>query len=463
MITTYFQVGSGAWYCSGTLSDPISSIKWEKTKLPDMSKMKKNNESTRPWKSMHHRVSGRDNYGQYYDLAAALVDGPKTLEQIEGHYQSYLRLIGIFTPLSPFKFEEEDWHQEILSALQVLKDWKWVEKHGETWELTEKGRVEAEKPIRDVRHSRKTIMNLIQPETVSKVSLGIHLFLAALKIPAALLSGSVGLLNDGVDTLLDALSSIFVYLGFKYDKERLVNVFLTLLMLIVASYTMKESILRLITPYTPEVDYFTFTATILSAILCGLLYFYQGYVGSKTGSMALITQSVDSRNHVIVAISVTAGLIGTITGFSKIDTFVGLGVALLILKSALELLVELIKNIGEEEPEVSEIKIPLEKSLNNFRRTQLRDYLLYMISKGKPDSLEDLKEIGRNALDFTNNPMLREMGITGPPTREDDIDIVLNELTSQGFIVEKPALSLTEKGHEQIRLRLKKGKHVFEW
>ena len=55
----------------------------------------KKNESTRPWKSLHHRVSGRDDYGQYYDLAAALVDGPKTLQQIEGHYQSYLRLLGI--------------------------------------------------------------------------------------------------------------------------------------------------------------------------------------------------------------------------------------------------------------------------------------------------------------------------------------------------------------------------------
>jgi len=428
-----------------------------------MSEMNKKSESTRPWKSMHHRVSGRDDYGQYYDLAAALVDGPKTLQQIEGHYQSYLRLIGIFTPLSPFKFEEEDWRREILSALQVLEDWEWVEKHGKTWGLTEKGMVEAEKPIRDVRRSRKTIINLIKPETVSKVSLGIHLFLAALKIPAALLSGSVGLLNDGVDTLLDALSSIFVYLGFKYDKEHLVNVFLTILMLVVASYTMKESIMRLITPYTPEVDYFTFTATILSAILCGLLYLYQGYVGSKTGSMTLITQSVDSRNHVIVAISVTAGLIGTITGNVKIDTYVGLGVALLILKSALELLIELIKNIGEEEPEVSKIKIPLEKRLNNFRRTQLRDYLLYMISKGGSESFEDVKEIGRKALDFTNNPLLREIGITEPPTREEDIDIILNELTSQGFITEKPVLSLTEKGNKQLKIRLEKGRHIFEF
>jgi len=54
----------------------------------------------------------------------------------------------------------------------------------------------------------------------------VQLGLAALKLPAGLLSGSVGLLNDATDTLLDGISSLLVYAGLRFDRERTVNVVL---------------------------------------------------------------------------------------------------------------------------------------------------------------------------------------------------------------------------------------------
>jgi len=69
---------------------------------------------------------------------------------------------------------------------------------------------------------------------------------------------------------------------------------------------------RFFVPFEPEVDWFTFAATIVSALVCLALWVYQRYVGLRSGSLAFITQSVDSRNHVIVAASVTAGLIGSL-------------------------------------------------------------------------------------------------------------------------------------------------------
>lgn len=93
--------------------------------------------STRPWKGLHHRVSGREDYGQYYDLAAALIYGPRTLEEIKGHYESYLRLLGIFTPLTPFDYEEEEWDEEIKKSLIELEKMGWAEKENDRWRLTE--------------------------------------------------------------------------------------------------------------------------------------------------------------------------------------------------------------------------------------------------------------------------------------------------------------------------------------
>lgn len=71
-------------------------------------------------------------------------------------------------------------------------------------------------------------------------------------------------------------------------------------------------------------------------------------VGLRSGSMALITQSVDSCNHVIIAASVMTGLVTLVLRFSLLDTLVGLAVALLIFKSAVELAIETVRSLGEE-------------------------------------------------------------------------------------------------------------------
>jgi hypothetical protein len=412
---------------------------------------------------MHHRVGGRDDYGQYYDLAIALSDGPRSLEQIKGHYESYLRLLGIFTPLAPFNFTDDEWNTEIRRGMKVLEEWEWAEYHDGLWELTEKGLLEAEKPLKDVRRSKQVVGNLLKPETVSKVSVGVHIFLAAVKLPAALLSGSVGLLNDGIDTLLDGLSSVFVYFGLKFDKERLVNLFLTLLMLFVASFTLYESVQRFLRPYSPDVDWFTFSATIISALLCGLLYFYQGFVGSRTGRISLITQSVDSRNHVIVAASVTAGLVGSVTGYAMVDTLVGLGVALLIMRSALELLFDTIRAMGDDELDDNSYHFPFEERFQRFRRNQLLDYLLYTVKKGEAETLDDLRASGKSAYDFSNNPMLRELGVSTHPMSEEDSESVISELVNEGYVEGVSRINLTEKGLRRIDDRLKSRKHRNYW
>ena len=418
-------------------------------------------ESTRPWKSLHHRATGRDTSGQLYDLAAALIDGPKTIDQIAEHYKSYLRLIGIYVSLNPVSYDEKELSKEILESLDQLVERGWVEPKGDTWLLTENGKIESKKSIRDINRTKKLIKKILQPESVSKVSVGVHLFLASIKLPAALLSGSVGLLNDSIDTLLDCLSSIFVYFGLKYNKEKVVNVFLTLLMVVVASVALKESILRFFRPYTPQVDLFTFGVTILSALFGGVLYLYQGYVGSKNGSISLITQSIDSRNHVIIAISVTAGLIGTITGHVFIDTIVGFGVALLLLQSTFELIIDFIKNLDEEESSVSSFKTPFNEKFIQFRRDQLRDYLLYKISQNKYSSLEELKRIGFAAYDFSSNTMIRELGVSTNPLKDDDIDHVLSQLINDKLITTGPTLSLTNTGVHQLNLRLRKRNKII--
>jgi hypothetical protein len=181
--------------------------------------------------------------------------------------------------------------------------------------------------------------------------------------------------------------------------------------------TLNETVRRLLTPYSPEVDLFTFEATILSAVVCGLLYFYQSFIGAQSGSIALITQYVDSRNHVVVAASIIAGLIGSLYDAAILDTLVGLGVALIIFRSAGELLTEMVKSIGGDGRNLTRHKLPFSERYQAFRRSQLRDWLLYKVGNGEATTMEGLRELGSKAYDFSNNPMLRELGVSGAPGR----------------------------------------------
>jgi len=306
------------------------------------------------------------------------------------------------------------------------------------------------KPLVDMRRTRVLMEGLIQPQTVSKVGLAVHWGLAAIKLPAAIISGSIGLLNDSLDTLLDGISSLVVYFGIRFDKERAVDIVLVLLMLPTGIFTIHEAVRRLFVPFEPEVDWFTFLATILSAVVCAGLWGYQRYIGLRSGSLALITQSVDSRNHIIVAGGVTAGLVASLLRFPLLDTLVGLAVVVLILKAALELAIDFVRSFGEGEVDLSRYRFGIAWRYEHFRRVQLCDWMLYLVEKEGARTRSELVKRAREALDFGRNPMLRELGLTWQPRAGGMIEQGLAELFERGLLVEEK-LSITEAGRKHLQ------------
>jgi hypothetical protein len=244
---------------------------------------------------------------------------------------------------------------------------------------------------------------------------------------------------------------LLVYAGLRFDKERAVNVVLVLLMLGTGGLTFYEAVQRFFVPFQPEVDWFTFLATILSALICLILYAYQRFVGLRSGSMALITQSVDSRNHVIVAASVTAGLVASLLRFPLLDTLVGLAVALLILKSAVELAIETIRSLGEEGADLSRYKFGVVELYERFRQAQLRDWMLYLVEKRGVQARSELAAQARQALDFGRNPTLRALGLAQQQPRASEmIEQSVAELFERGWLVGDERLSVTDTGREHL-------------
>ena len=400
-------------------------------------------------KTRHHRR--RRHHDNSDMIAICLSDGPRTAAEIQEQFIALPRRFGVFMELIDREsIERGDLIQDLLATLERMEETGWVEQEGEQYTLTPLGQSKATERLENLNKAGELARRFLEPSRVSQVSLVVHLVLAAIKFPAGLLSGSVGLINDAADTLLDGLASLLVYAGLRLNKERSVNGVLVLLMLGTGGFTFYEAIRRFFIPVTPEVDVYAFLAAVLSGVVCLGLYFYQRYIGLKSGSVALITQSVDSRNHVIVAFSVTAGLVASILHFNLLDTLVGLVVAILILKSAVELGIETIRYLKEGDTDLSHYKMGILDRYDQFQQAQLQDWILFLVEKEKVNSPEELKTRVSQAFDFSDNPALRGFGLDQESENIERVEISLHSLIDRGLLDRNEGLNFTELGRERL-------------
>jgi Co/Zn/Cd efflux system component len=404
-------------------------------------------------KNMHKR--SRELRQAHWGVCVYLLDGSLTLDEIKASYNS-----------APFPFSQRPgfytkgkWNtrglERLPGDLAGLLKVGWVIQEGDRFALTEHGREQVNQVMEKARSSSdwvsRKLRSLFQPEVASKVTLIVQVILALIKLPAGLLSGSVGLLNDSADTILDLLSSLLVCLGIRFNKERLVSILLVIFMLGTGSFTLYEALQHFLRPDVPKVDWFPFAAAVLSALAGLILWTYQRYVGIHSGLIAFIAESVDSRNHVIVALGVTAGLAASLLRFGLLDMLVGLVVAVLILWSAIQLAVDLVQSSAHEQVDLSHYGFWLQSVYEHVRDAHLRSWMLYLVDRREVQTRGDLVERARQAFDFRNNPWMKLMGLDRQFANDTAIEQNLNELFSRGWVVNQEPLIISNKGKEYLK------------
>jgi Co/Zn/Cd efflux system component len=401
-----------------------------------------------------HRHDNRDM------ILMALSDSPQALAEIKEHFFALPRRFGIFAPIyrmSPA--DERRFEQELASDLERMISEGHVCRDEDRYALTDLGREQAHSHLKGIRRAVALAAGLIRPETVSRIAVVVHLLLAAVKLPAAILSGSAGLLNDSIDTLLDGLSSILVYFGVRFHKERAANAFLVILMLATGGLTLFESTRRLFIPHQPDADPVAFLAILVSAFVCLFLGLYQRYAGLQSGNLALITQSVDSRNHVLVAVGVTAGLIAALLRFPLLDAIIGVLVAALIIRSGLEQAASLIRSWDSGEVDLSRYSEKFFRKYREFRKTQLRDWMLFLVETRKAVTRAGLAKEACRALTFDQFPVLREIGAQDRNEIQEQITQCLEDVFAKGWLMEENgSLRLTPAGKRRLWLQTLPGR-----
>lgn len=175
--------------------------------------------------------------------------------------------------------------------------------------------------------------------------------LFAAKLVVGILSGSVSIVADALNNLMDAASSVVTLLGFKLAEkpadsehpygharyEYLTALAVSALILLVGFELAKASVDKIISPASVVMSLPMILILLASIGVKLWLSYFNGQLGKLIGSGALAATSADSRNDVIATgATLVAALLQAVFSW-RVDGIMGVGVALFIMYSGVSL------------------------------------------------------------------------------------------------------------------------------
>ena len=205
---------------------------------------------------------------------------------------------------------------------------------------------------------------------VSTVGILANLFLAAFKLLAGILSGSIAITADAVNNLSDVGSQVVSLISFKISAkpadrdhpfghariEYVASMIVSFLIFLVGVELLKESVTQILHP--SETDFSVTVLIILSVSVIVKLWLalFNRTVGKRIDSSVIRATAADSLSDAIsTAVVLACALVAKFTGFNA-DGYVGVVVAVFILIAGIRILNDTKNSIlgSSPDPEVIE-------------------------------------------------------------------------------------------------------------
>jgi Co/Zn/Cd efflux system component len=410
----------------------------------------------------HSRRKGElgEGHREFMLLALNAADKPLTLHG----FRHQLQRMGHHFGMSSFLIKHD---QDMLRDSDLQADLAYLAKEGHvvqhsdgSYELTVSGRQVATRMDSQMGRVAATVGRFVSDGMLaSSISIGVNAILAALKLVVGFLLNSVALIADGFDSSVDVASAIAVYLGIRTRRELASTIFIIVVMTGTACFIAYESITKLIAGETVDASWIAFATATVSGLVCYGMSVYQHFVGKRLGSLSLLSQSVDSRNHVIQAGAVIVGLVFALLGIYAVDAIVGLVVAVLILRSAIQLTVETRRAAGGEDTDTSHFQREYERLWNTRQRRYFESWLLVLLEE--PHTRAELLNHYEDVFSAEDLPVVKHFSPARTFNLPENLDSLLRGMQQAG----KLALSgnhyvITDVGKEALEAGLKRWRFV---
>lgn len=300
------------------------------------------------------------------------------------------------------------------------------------------------------------------------VGILLNLLLSLGKFFAGLLTGSIAVTADAFNNLSDAGSSVVTLVGFKLAGQKaddghpfghgrieyLAGLLVSLLILMVGVELGKTSIEKIFHP--EQVDFSLLTVVILIASILVKLWMclFNRNLGRRIGSAAMEATATDSLSDVVATSAVLAGtLVGEFAGVS-IDGWVGVVVAIFILRAGWGAARDTVDPLLGSAPDPALVKEIRDVVLSHKQVVGMHDLVIHDYGPGRrmcsfhaevPQSADIME--AHDAIDHIEREIYRKFGVEttahmDPIATEDEAVNSLREQVREQVQAVEPGMNI---------------------
>ncbi len=165
------------------------------------------------------------------------------------------------------------------------------------------------------------------------------------KIIVGIISNSVALISDAINSFTDTINSLIVLWATKVARKKadknhpaghgraqpLAAFFVAIMTSVLAIEIIKESIIKIINPTIITHLKEAIIVLVITIITKGLLSVFEHYKGKRDRNSALIAMSIESRGDMLISFGVIVGILFSVKfGFNWVDPLVGILVGIYV-------------------------------------------------------------------------------------------------------------------------------------
>lgn len=189
---------------------------------------------------------------------------------------------------------------------------------------------------------------------VSLVGVATNILLAGFKMLVGVIAGSIAIILDAVNNMTDVLSSVVTIVGAKlaarrpdpghpygHGRSEYISALLVGLIIFMAGImALWESVPKIITPELADYSWGTIIVVVAAIITKIFLGTYFRKMGRKLNSGSLSASGIDALFDAVLSGATLVGIIVTMVWQISIDGILGVIIALFILRSSVEIVLE---------------------------------------------------------------------------------------------------------------------------
>lgn len=184
-------------------------------------------------------------------------------------------------------------------------------------------------------------------EKASKFSLISNIFLFVLKLAAGIISGSIAVISDAINSLSDILTNIAVHFSVKvsyksaddehqyghHAAQPIAAMMLAIFAGVAGITVIRESISRIIEPTIQDVLIFPVLVLCVTIVLKSFMSYYFRVVSKKYDSPAVRALSIDSLNDVLSSLIALIAIVVSTFDLKYFDGIAGILIAFFIFRA----------------------------------------------------------------------------------------------------------------------------------